>query len=97
VSRGKDTLAMGNITGAMVFQSAIPTSIGLALASGSWTVTGAGVAFTSAFIAFASSGAIFLPMVLRGRLTARALIVGGVFYLSYLSLVIVTLGQTRST
>jgi len=28
VRRGKDTLAMGNITGAMVFQSAIPTSIG---------------------------------------------------------------------
>jgi cation:H+ antiporter len=96
VSRGKDTLAMGNITGAMVFQSAIPTAIGLGLASASWTVVGAGVAFTSAFIAFASSASIILPMVLRGRLTARALLVGGVFYLSYLTLVIVTLGQTRS-
>ena len=33
VRRGKDTLAMGNITGAMVFQSAIPTSIGLVFAA----------------------------------------------------------------
>jgi cation:H+ antiporter len=96
VSRGKDTLAMGNITGAMVFQSAIPTSIGLVFASASWTVAGAGVAFTSAFIAFASSAAVFLPMIRRGRLTARALMIGGVFYLGYLSLVIVTLGQTHA-
>jgi cation:H+ antiporter len=29
--KGKDTLALGNITGAMVFQSALPVSLGLAL------------------------------------------------------------------
>src|SRR5207302_2899588 len=29
VRRGKDTLAMGNITGAMVFQSTLPVSFGL--------------------------------------------------------------------
>ncbi|MGH2464005.1 MAG: sodium:calcium antiporter, partial [Candidatus Limnocylindrales bacterium] len=29
IRRGKDTLALGNITGAMVFQAAIPTSIAL--------------------------------------------------------------------
>ncbi len=96
VRRGKDTLAMGNITGAMVFQSAIPTSIGLIFATESWTVVGAGVAFSSAFITFASSAAIFLPMVMRRRLTARGLLVGGAFYLSYLSLVIFTLTQTRT-
>ncbi len=96
VRRGKDTLAMGNITGAMVFQSAIPTSIGLALASHSWTVVGEGVAFTSALIAFASSAAIFIPMVVRDRLTARGLAIGGAFYLAYLSLVLITLGQTHT-
>ena len=95
VRRGKDTLAMGNITGAMVFQSAIPTSIGLALASRSWTVVGEGVAFSSALIAFASSAAIFIPMLIRKRLTARGLLIGGVFYLAYLSLVILTLSQAR--
>jgi cation:H+ antiporter len=96
VRRGKDTLAMGNITGAMVFQSAIPTSIGLALASSSWTIVGGGVALTSAFIAFGSSAAIFIPMMIRKRLTARGLLVGGLFYLGYLSLVILTLSQTRA-
>ena len=29
ISKRKDTLAMGNITGAMVFQSCIPVSIGI--------------------------------------------------------------------
>jgi len=96
VRRGKDTLAMGNITGAMVFQSAIPTSIGLVFASASWTVVGAGVAFSSALITFVSSAAIFLPMAYRNRLTARTLLIGGAFYLAYLSLVIATLSQTRT-
>jgi cation:H+ antiporter len=91
VRRGKDTLAMGNITGAMVFQSAIPTSVGLALAPAVWSVSGAGVAFASAGIAFASSAAVILPMVLRKRLSARALLVGGVFYVAYLIAVLATL------
>ena len=45
VRRGKDTLAMGNITGAMVFQSAIPTSVALIFAPAIWSVEGAGIAF----------------------------------------------------
>ena len=36
VRQGKDTLAMGNITGAMVFQSTIPTVVALVFASSSW-------------------------------------------------------------
>jgi cation:H+ antiporter len=96
VRRGKDTLAMGNITGAMVFQSAIPTSVGLVFAPALWTVSGAGIAFLSAGITFASSAAVFLPMVLRGRLTARALLVGGAFYLTYLAIVIFTLASTSA-
>ena len=39
VRQGKDTLAMGNITGAMVFQSCIPTAIGVVLAADAWTVS----------------------------------------------------------
>jgi cation:H+ antiporter len=88
VRQGKDTLAMGNITGAMVFQSAIPTSVALIFASETWVVTGDSlVAFASAGIAFASSAAIFVPMWRRGRLTGRGLLVGGVFYVAYLALV----------
>jgi cation:H+ antiporter len=91
VSRGKDTLAMGNITGAMVFQSVIPTSVALVLAPTIWSVGGAGLAFASAAITFASSAAVILPMVVRKRLGARQLLIGGVFYLAYLSAVVGTL------
>ena len=93
IRQGKDTLAMGNITGAMVFQSAIPTSVALLFAPTLWSVGGAGVAFLSAGITFASSAAILLPMVIRRRLDARVLMVGGVFYAVYLGLVLVTLAS----
>ena len=36
VRQAKDTLALGNITGAMVFQSCIPTVVGLLLAADAW-------------------------------------------------------------
>ena len=93
VRRGKDTLAMGNITGAMVFQSAIPTSIGLVFAPALWTVVGGGVAFASASVTLAASAAIFVPMVMRKRLGATALLVGGIFYVAYLIVVVVTLAH----
>ncbi len=95
VRQGKDTLALGNITGAMVFQSVIPTSIGLIFAPAIWSVSGAGVAFASAGITFASSAAIVIPMVIRRRLEARWLLIGGVFYLIYLTIVVSTLIGTR--
>lgn len=95
VRQGKDTLAMGNITGAMVFQSAIPTSIGLVLAPAMWSVGGAGLAFASAGITFASSAAVILPMVLRKRLGARPLLIGGAFYLAYLIVVVAAMAGFR--
>jgi cation:H+ antiporter len=89
VRQGKDTLAMGNITGAMVFQSTIPTVVALLFASSSWSVgEGSYVAFASAGIAFLASAAIFIPMARRGTLAGKNLLIGGVFYLAYLALVI---------
>jgi cation:H+ antiporter len=90
VRNGKDTLAMGNITGAMVFQASIPTVVALVLAPAAWVAAeGTYTAFASAAIAFASSAAIFIPMARRGTLRGRHLLIGGVFYLAYLSLVVV--------
>jgi len=92
VRQGKDTLAMGNITGAMVFQSAIPTVVALVLAGSAWTVTEDSVlAFASAGMAFIAVAAIFGPMWRRGRLDGRSLLVGGVLYLLYLGLVVGTI------
>jgi cation:H+ antiporter len=89
VRAGKDTLAMGNITGAMVFQSTIPTIVALVFASSAWVATeGSYVAFASAGIAFLSVAAIFVPMARSGKLRGRGLLVGGVFYVVYLALVV---------
>lgn len=97
VRQDKDTLAMGNITGAMVFQSAIPTSVALLFASSAWAVTSDSlIVFASAGIAFLSTATIFLPLV-RGRaLAGRRLLVGGLFYLVYILLVLgqVVAGRT---
>jgi cation:H+ antiporter len=94
VRQGKDTLAMGNITGAMVFQSAIPVSVALIFAPESW-VAGPGtyLAFASAGIAFLSSAAIFLPMARSGRLRGRNLLWGGLFYVAYLIIVGIGISQ----
>jgi cation:H+ antiporter len=90
IRQGKDTLAMGNITGAMVFQSAIPVSVALLFAPETWVVgPGSYLAFASAAIAFLASAAIFLPMYRSGRLRGRWLLTGGAFYAAYIVIVIV--------
>jgi cation:H+ antiporter len=92
IRQGKDTLAMGNITGAMVFQSTIPTVVALLFAADAWHFTdGSRIAFASAGIAFLSSALIFIPMARAGRLTGRRLLVGGVFYVVYLAVVVAAL------
>jgi len=89
VRQGKDTLAMGNITGAMVFQSTIPTIVALLFASDAWRIEqGSYVVFASAGMAFLSSAIIFVPMARSGQLRGRRLLLGGIFYLAYLALVI---------
>jgi cation:H+ antiporter len=92
VRQGKDTLAMGNITGAMVFQSTIPTVVALLFAADAWHFTeGSRIAFASAGIAFLSSALIFIPMARAGRLTGGRLLVGGGFYVVYLAIVVAAL------
>ncbi len=90
VRQGKDTLALGNITGAMVFQSAFPVSVALVFAPTAWTLNGGtALAFASAAITGLSVMVIFGPAALRHRLTARGLLAGGAFYLAYLVTVVV--------
>jgi cation:H+ antiporter len=92
VRGGKDTLAMGNITGAMVFQATIPTVVALVFAPTVWSIgEGSYTAFASAGIAFLSTAAIFIPMARSGRLRGRGLLVGGLFYLAYLAIVLVVI------
>jgi cation:H+ antiporter len=92
VRQGKDTLAMGNITGAMVFQSAIPTVVALVFAADSWRITEDSViAFVSAAMAFVAVAAVFLPMWRHARLDGRSLLIGGAVYVVYLAIVVLAL------
>jgi cation:H+ antiporter len=53
--QGKDTLALGNITGAMVFQSTVPVAIGLAFTDwrlGASSLLAAGMALAGALLAY---------------------------------------------
>jgi len=53
--RGKDTLALGNVTGAMVFQSALPVAIGLSFTDwrlGTPSLLAAGLALAGAGLAY---------------------------------------------
>jgi cation:H+ antiporter len=88
IRQGKDTLAIGNITGAMVFQATIPTAVALLFAPEVWTFSGRSViAFASVPVVFLSVALIAVPMVRRGGLTGRALLGGGVLYVLYLGFV----------
>ncbi|RJE47727.1 MULTISPECIES: sodium:calcium antiporter [unclassified Dehalobacter] len=82
VRRGKDTLAMGNITGAMVFQSSVIPAIGISLTS--WVLEP--LALVSALLALASASLQYFVIVKTKTLYPAILMIGGVFYAIFLFL-----------
>ncbi len=89
VGRRKDTLALGNLTGAMVFQSAFPVTIGLLLTP--WRFTGSGSldALVAAVIALVAGTVLWLTVLVRGRLGAKLLLLQGGFFAGYVVFVLV--------
>lgn len=79
VRRRKDTLALGNMTGAMVFQSSFPVSVGLLLTP--WHL--AHEALVAACIALAAGSVLWLTIRVRHRFTAPLLLLQGGFYAAY--------------
>jgi cation:H+ antiporter len=79
--KGRDTLAMGNITGAMVFQSTFPVSVGLLFTD--WRITG--MALFSALLAMLSSAVVLLLIILTKKVSPRLLLLSGSLYLVYLA------------
>jgi cation:H+ antiporter len=76
----KDTLALGNVSGAMVFQSCIPPAVGLWLTPWSLDIT----SLFSAALAVASAGLLWLQIKRTGTLNPFILLAGGAFYLVFL-------------
>lgn len=81
---GKDTLALGNITGAMVFQSSIVPAIGIILTA--WDLTLG--AMLSAILAILSALVVYIQTGRQRSLTPYMLLIGGIFYILFLGLVL---------
>jgi cation:H+ antiporter len=83
INKGKDTLAIGNITGAMVFQSSVITAIGIMMTP--WQLNHA--AFVTVLLTFASVGLAYAQIRIKKVLTPTTLLAGGFFYASFLVLI----------
>jgi cation:H+ antiporter len=85
--RGKDTLAVGNITGALVFQSVFPVAIGLVLTP--WRLSSDSL--VAALVALGAAGFMLVTLLTRNRLSARLLLFQGVLYVGYVGYVLTRL------
>ncbi len=84
VREGKDSLALGNITGAMVFQSTLPVSIGLVFTDwelDSYSVLAGGLALGGGLIAI-------LTLQIRRRFSGRAVVAWAALYASFVAYVV---------
>lgn len=80
VRDGKDSLALGNVTGAMVFQSTIPVALGLAFTT--WDLDRfAGV---SALLGLAGGVVAMIALRFSGRFRLWAVITWGALYAAFL-------------
>lgn len=76
----KDTLALGNITGAMVFQSSMIPALGIAMTP--WVLSE--LALLSAVLALAGAGVVYLSLRLKNAIRPATLAFTGVFYIMFL-------------
>lgn len=84
---GKDVIALGNVAGAMVFQSTIPVTIGVLLTP--WEIGQFGT--LAAVFALLSGALIWLQLRLRARenaLPVSALMIGGSLYVVFIGYVL---------
>ncbi|MCD6282027.1 sodium:calcium antiporter [bacterium] len=86
VSRGRDTLAMGNISGAMVLQATFPVSIGLLFTE--WSFPLVSFETVSAGLALLSALVLVIGWKRTGRLHPALLLTGGALYLAYILFVV---------
>ena len=76
---GKDTLALGNITGAMVFQSTIPLAFGLAFTA--WDLDSYSI--LACVLALAGALLAIFELQIRRRFVGRAIVAWGGLYATF--------------
>ena len=84
ILRGQDTLAVSNITGAMIFQSMIPVAFGLIFTK--WNL--GTIELINIIFALGAAGLVYFSLFRSGSLKATAMLTGGLFYVVYLAGVI---------
>ena len=84
VLKGKDVLAIGNVSGAMVFQSTIPVSFGIVFTD--WNITG--LAFVSGVFAIISAFIVLTGSFISRKIVPFAFTTGIVFYIAYIYMVL---------
>ncbi|AFC99002.1 Ca2+/Na+ antiporter [Methanocella conradii HZ254] len=88
----KDTFAIGNITGAMVFQSCIPVTIGILLTNWHLNIANKVEFLEAVTIGIALfSGAVLYWRSSHKELKMSGLMLGGVLYLLFFALVIISI------
>jgi cation:H+ antiporter len=80
VREGKDSLALGNITGAMVFQSTIPIAFGLALTD--WDLNR--FAILSGVLGLAGGVLAYWALRLRGRFEPLPIVVWSTLFIAFI-------------
>ncbi len=86
VREGKDSLALGNITGAMVFQSTLPVAIGLAFTS--WELDSYSI--LAGCLALAGGLVAILTLQIRRRFSGRAILIWATLYAAFIAYVVTT-------
>jgi cation:H+ antiporter len=93
ISRDKDTLALGNITGAMAFQGTLPVTLGIVYTSWNLTLEWGTEGFLNAFsaiLAIVSGGYLYLRArrIEDGNMRPLPFLLGGLFYALFIAIVL---------
>ncbi len=93
ISQDKDTLAIGNITGAMAFQGTLPVTLGIVFTSWNLTLEWGSEGFLnalSAVLAIISGGILYMRarQTNEGNMRPIPFLVGGLFYAAFIAVVI---------
>ena len=86
VRERKDSLALGNITGAMVFQSTLPVAIGLSFTD--WELDS--YAILAGCLALAGGLVAIVTLQIRRRFSGRAILLWALLYAAFVAYVVAT-------
>ncbi len=80
IKQGKDTLALGNITGAMVYQSSVIPALGIILTP--WVLSE--LAIISAILAIVGAGIVYLTISMKKLISPKILTMLALLYIAYI-------------